>query len=160
MSEYQDLRENWKYRLPRAGIVNNSKFYCELKKGKSVLHIGCTDHLEIIDDKNKKSNYLHMKLGEYASVLRGVDINKEAIDNLGVFLHSVKKFMSSRSILAIGTPNALKIYNSFTVLKGYEKVNPDHRYLSTPVLESQASGVLRATLPDIRANLLNLFKCM
>ena len=52
----------------------------------------------------------------------------EHILNLGSFLKSIKKFMSSKSLLVIGTPNSFKLHSLFTVFKGYEEVNPDHKY--------------------------------
>lgn len=164
-----DPRTQWKWRLPLVKLVSNQDFYCKLVEGKTVLHIGCTDHKELIDIKIRKNEYLHIKLMEHAKILHGIDINKEAIDylkhkynitniyycdptqmkvssilncydiilipeviehilDLGSFLKSVKKFMSPKSLLVIGTPNSFKLHNLFTLLKGYEEVNPDHKY--------------------------------
>jgi len=165
-----DLRAKWKWRLPCAKMVNNHEFYCSIVHGKSVLHVGCTDHKEIIDIKIKRHEFLHLKLMEYAKIVHGIDINKKAIEYLctnyninniyycditqtslpdtllpfydiilipeviehvldvGSFLRAVKRFMVPQSWLIIGTPNGFKLHNLFTVLKGYEEVNPDHKY--------------------------------
>jgi SAM-dependent methyltransferase len=165
-----DPRTQWKWRLPPVKLVNNRDFYGNLVQGKTVLHIGCTDHKELIDIKMKNHEYLHVKLMEHARIIHGIDINKEAIDylrtkynitniyycdvtqpkipnellvsydivlipeviehilNLGNFLKSVRRFMSPKSLLVIGTPNTFKLHSFFTVLKGYEEVNPDHKY--------------------------------
>ena len=174
-----DPRTQWKWKLPNAGLVSNQDFYCSLVQGKSVLHVGCTDHKELIDIKIEQHSFLHLKLAEYAKVLHGIDINKGAIDylrtrynitnifysdltrdllpdslltaydiilipevvehisDLGSFLRAIKKFMSSESRLIIGTPNAFKLHNFFTVLKGYEEANPDHKiYFSQSTLKS------------------------
>jgi len=100
-----DARTRWKWRLPHVKLVNNHEFCCNLVKGKSVLHIGCTDHKELIDIKMENHGYLHVKLMKYA-----------------------KKFMSLKSLLVIGTPNSFKLHSFFTVLRGYEEINPDHKY--------------------------------
>ena len=165
-----DPRIQWKWKLPRAKIVNDHDFYCNLAQRKTILHIGCTDHKEIIDIKMKNHQYLHVKLMEHAKLVHGIDINKEAITylkdkyrianiyyyditrqgvpsdllksydlifipeviehvlHLSTFLKSVKKFMTPTSLLVIGTPNSLRFHNFFTVFKGYEEVNPDHKY--------------------------------
>lgn len=165
-----DPRRYWKWKLPHVKLVTRSNFYCNLVRGKTVLHVGCTDHKDLIDIKIKKHEYLHLKLMDYAKIIHGIDINKEAIDylklnyaidniyycdvmneqipdellqcydiilipeviehilNLGIFLESIKKFMSSKSLLVIGTPNSFKLHSLFTVFKGYEEVNPDHKY--------------------------------
>jgi len=165
-----DARTRWKWRLPHVKLVNNHEFCCNLVKGKSVLHIGCTDHKELIDIKMENHGYLHVKLMKYAKIVHGIDINKEAIGylrskydvtniyhcditqtkipnellpsydvvlipetiehilDLGSFLKSAKKFMSLKSLLVIGTPNSFKLHSFFTVLRGYEEINPDHKY--------------------------------
>lgn len=163
-------RRQWKWRLPQAKLVNNQNFYCNLVQKKTVLHVGCTDHRELIDIKIKEHQYLHLKLMQRAKLVHGVDINKEAIDylrnkydvtniyycditkeeipkellasydiilipeviehilDLCSFLKFVKKFMFPKSLLVIGTPNSFKLHNLFTVVKGYEEVNPDPKY--------------------------------
>lgn len=170
LSGISDPRTQWKWRLPCVKLVNNQDFYCNLVEKKTVLHIGCTDHKELIDIKIKNHEYLHLKLMQHAKLVHGIDTNKEAIGylrgeygvtniyycdvtqleipnellesydivlipeviehilNLGSFLKSIKKFMSSKSLLVIGTPNSFKLHSLFTVFKGYEEVNPDHKY--------------------------------
>jgi predicted TPR repeat methyltransferase len=165
-----DPRTQWKWKLPNAELVNDHEFYCNLAQGKKVLHIGCTDHKELIDIKISQHSFLHINLMKYAKVLHGIDINQEAIEylrikyditnicycditqnsfpdillpsydiilvpeviehilDLGSFLIAVKRFMSSESLLVIGTPNACRLHSLFTVFKGYEEVNPDHKY--------------------------------
>lgn len=174
-----DPRMRWKRKLPPVKLVNNQDFYCNLVRGKTVLHIGCADHKELIDIKMKNHEYLHVKLMEYARIVHGIDINKKAIDylrtkynitniyycevthpkipsellvsydivliseviehvlNPGSFLKSIKRFMSHKSLLAVGTPNAFKLHSFFTALKGYEEINPDHKcYFSYLTLKS------------------------
>lgn len=170
LQESMDPRRRWKWRLPPVKLVNNQDFYCNLVEGKTVLHIGCTDHKELIDIKIREHQYLHIKLMKHAKIVYGIDINKEAIDylkyrynitniyycditqttvpsdmlesydivlipeviehipDLGGFLKGIKKFMSLESLLVIGSPNSFRVHNLLTVFKGYEEINPDHRY--------------------------------
>jgi 2-polyprenyl-3-methyl-5-hydroxy-6-metoxy-1,4-benzoquinol methylase len=53
-----------------------------LVKGKSVLHVGCTDHLELIDMKIGHNTLLHQRLSEAASECLGVDIDAAATEHL------------------------------------------------------------------------------
>jgi 2-polyprenyl-3-methyl-5-hydroxy-6-metoxy-1,4-benzoquinol methylase len=50
----------------------------ELVRGKSVLHIGCTDHMEIIELKLQSNNLLHQRLSGVASACLGIDIDEKA----------------------------------------------------------------------------------
>jgi 2-polyprenyl-3-methyl-5-hydroxy-6-metoxy-1,4-benzoquinol methylase len=50
--------------------------YC---RGKRVLHLGCTDHLEIMDEKIKRNTWLHKLLTEVAAECIGLDNNQEAL---------------------------------------------------------------------------------
>ena len=51
-----------------------------LVKGKSVLHVGCCDHVEIIDEKRRNGLWLHDLLRAASSFCAGVDINAEGVD--------------------------------------------------------------------------------
>jgi hypothetical protein len=49
-------------------------------KGKRILHIGFTDHLEVIEHKIKYRLWLHALLMENAARCVGVDTNREAVE--------------------------------------------------------------------------------
>lgn len=48
-----------------------------LVKGKRILHVGCVDHLPLIDEKRKHNLWLHETLDRVADKCSGVDINVE-----------------------------------------------------------------------------------
>jgi hypothetical protein len=54
----------------------------ELVEGKNVLHIGCADHLELIENKIKNSDWLHGILSESSNVCLGIDTDEKAIGYL------------------------------------------------------------------------------
>ena len=54
----------------------------EAVKGKSVLHLGCCDHINLIDKKITDGTWLHSLLSKNAKECYGVDINKEAVEYL------------------------------------------------------------------------------
>lgn len=54
----------------------------ELCSGKSVLHIGCADHINLIDAKRNAGTWIHGYLSQISSKCIGIDINREAIDYL------------------------------------------------------------------------------
>ena len=49
---------------------------------KKVLHLGCTDHLDIINEKINNGKYLHRQLSFVSSQCWGLDINRQAVDHL------------------------------------------------------------------------------
>jgi len=51
-------------------IVNNTR----------VIHIGCCDHLPLIEEKIKKKRWLHKLLVENTQKCIGIDINQEAVE--------------------------------------------------------------------------------
>lgn len=52
----------------------------EICAGKDIIHVGCVDHIPLIEEKIKNNTWLHKLLTESASNCIGVDINKEGIE--------------------------------------------------------------------------------
>ena len=52
---------------------------CELVQGKTICHIGCTDHIPLIEQKIRNNQWLHAKLSKIATYCIGIDIDQEAI---------------------------------------------------------------------------------
>jgi len=50
--------------------------------GKRIIHMGCVDHLPIIEEKIKKNTWLHNRLVEKSEFCLGIDINEEGIDHM------------------------------------------------------------------------------
>lgn len=48
--------------------------------GKKVLHVGCCDHLDIIEWRRNNNSWLQGILDEVCDVVQGIDINNEAVD--------------------------------------------------------------------------------
>jgi hypothetical protein len=59
-------------------ISDRISLLCNLAKNKNVLHLGCLDHLPLIDSKISQNKWLHKELTRVASKCLGVDINEEA----------------------------------------------------------------------------------
>lgn len=62
----------------REDIPNRVVFLSKLMKGKRVIHLGCLDHLPLIDEKISRRQWLHKELTESAATCIGVDIDQEA----------------------------------------------------------------------------------
>jgi len=54
----------------------------ELTAGQSVLHVGCVDHLPLIDDKIAAGTWMHEVLTRSAARCGGIDVNAEGIEQL------------------------------------------------------------------------------
>lgn len=63
----------------KAPIPNRVSFLTELSKGKNILHLGCLDHLPLIDDKVRRNQWLHKELTTSALDCLGVDIDEETL---------------------------------------------------------------------------------
>lgn len=59
-------------------IPNRVDFLTELVKGKQVLHLGCLDHMNLIEEKILNGQWLHKRLTESAQECLGIDIDSEA----------------------------------------------------------------------------------
>lgn len=49
---------------------------------KKVIHIGCVDHIPLVEEKISKNTWLHKIISDVSTETIGVDINKEGIDFL------------------------------------------------------------------------------
>ncbi len=52
----------------------------DMVKGTKVIHIGCSDHIQIINEKIKTNTWLHKLLTDNSKKCIGIDIDKESID--------------------------------------------------------------------------------
>lgn len=71
-----------KFHVGRAGLISRNKLIMNIARGKKVLHIGCADHVPLIEKKRAEGRYLHDLVGSEASALIGADINHEAIEKM------------------------------------------------------------------------------
>ena len=53
-----------------------------LVKGRRVLHVGCCDHVQLIDKKRADGTWLHDIICRQAEFCIGVDINQQAVDHV------------------------------------------------------------------------------
>ena len=57
----------------------------DILKNKKVIHLGCTDHIELINYKMQQGQYLHTLLTCLCKKCIGVDINNDAINKVKEF---------------------------------------------------------------------------
>lgn len=57
-------------------------FLCEMASGKRVIHLGCCDHLPIIEKAIANGRWLHGKLAAKSATCVGLDIDEEAVTML------------------------------------------------------------------------------
>lgn len=77
----------------------------DIVDNKKVLHLGCTDHIELIEKKIASGLYLHSQLTHVTSKCLGIDINKEAVE----FLKN--KGINNIILKDITSPNIMEIKN-------------------------------------------------
>ncbi len=59
----------------------------EMVRGKNIIHLGCVDHLPLIQDKIARNIWLHARLVKSANRCLGIDLNKEGVEFLRNQLH-------------------------------------------------------------------------
>lgn len=69
------LPVSYSYKQP---IPNRVELLTQLSAGKKVIHLGCLDHLPLIDQKVQSGQWLHKRITEKAVKCIGIDINEEA----------------------------------------------------------------------------------
>jgi hypothetical protein len=65
---------------PYDTIFLRPDYLLDLFTNKKVIHLGCTDHIEIIQTKLNAGNYLHKLITYVSEKCLGIDINKQALD--------------------------------------------------------------------------------
>lgn len=65
---------------PYEQIMLCPDYLLQLFSEKKVIHLGCTDHLEIIQNKLDKGQYLHNLISFVSEKCVGIDINNQALD--------------------------------------------------------------------------------
>lgn len=61
-------------------IISREAAITEIIKGKKVIHIGCSDHIQIINDKIRNNTWLHKLITDNADECIGIDIDRESIE--------------------------------------------------------------------------------
>lgn len=64
----------------RNPVLSRLETLVELGRGKSVLHVGCCDHIQYIKDKLDRGLWLHKLISDSSSECLGVDIDSKAIN--------------------------------------------------------------------------------
>lgn len=90
--EFSDLYD---FKLDDNLLYSRLEQIIRIVSGKSVLHIGCCDHIPLIEKKILQRRWLHGLLEENCQNVLGVDINREAVD----FVNS-KKFVKDKVYFA------------------------------------------------------------
>lgn len=60
-------------------IATRMEYIAEIAANKKIIHVGCTDHIELIDRKIGKGRWLHSLLTQKTQECLGIDINEKAI---------------------------------------------------------------------------------
>lgn len=64
---------------PEKRIDNRLDYIIGYAAGKKVIHVGCVDHIPLIEKKIKDNLWLHKRIDEVAQKQIGIDINREGI---------------------------------------------------------------------------------
>ena len=64
---------------PEKEIDNRLDYIIRYATGKKVIHVGCVDHIPLIEEKIKNNQWLHKRIEEVAQKQVGIDINREGI---------------------------------------------------------------------------------
>ena len=85
----------FKFKKDNGNIVYRISYLEKLVFKKNIIHVGCLDHIPLVEDKIKRNQWLHKRLNESSQKCIGIDINKEGIEyvrKLGfdnIFYHDI-----------------------------------------------------------------------
>jgi len=69
-------------RKDKYAIISRESQITNIIKNKSVIHLGCSDHIQIIKSKIKDNKWLHKLLTDNAADCIGIDIDRESVGYL------------------------------------------------------------------------------
>jgi len=160
--EGEMLSNGHPFRIERSEVVRRNDLLVRLADGLVVLHVGCADHVELIQAKRETGSYLHDLLSGSAARVVGSDINEDALERMRqmgtVDLYSAGEVPSDLSFDLVLVPDVIEhIPNVGDFLEGlrqyacdvvittpnalrmhnrllftHELVNTDHRYWFSP----------------------------
>lgn len=61
-------------------IISRERAITDIIKNTAVVHIGCSDHIQVINDKIRNNIWLHKLITDNATNSIGIDIDKESIE--------------------------------------------------------------------------------
>lgn len=101
-------------------LISRNKLLAQLSDQKDVLHIGCADHIELIEEKRNNGSYLHDIIKKASKSLDGCDVNSDALEK-----------MRSFGISDLYTPDSIptKDYNLVLVPDVIEHIPNVHDFL-------------------------------
>lgn len=70
------------FHVRRSSFVDRATLIANLSRGKTVMHLGCADHVPLIAQKRADGSYLHDRISSVARRVVGVDTNAEALDEM------------------------------------------------------------------------------
>ncbi|MHC1706742.1 MAG: methyltransferase domain-containing protein [Bacteroidales bacterium] len=65
---------------PESSILGRFSYLENLARGKNIIHLGCCDHLPLIDEKIRRNSWMHGRLVSKAKYCLGIDIDPVSVD--------------------------------------------------------------------------------
>lgn len=75
----ESISNGHKIKVDWQKLVSRNTLLVDLCKEKTVLHLGCADHIDLIEKKRKRGNYLHDLIQSSAKKIVGCDVNENAL---------------------------------------------------------------------------------
>jgi hypothetical protein len=71
-----------RFSVDRSPVISREHLLVSLTKNKSVIHLGCADHIDLINEKRRSGRYLHDLVTASASRVVGIDTNAAALEQM------------------------------------------------------------------------------
>lgn len=117
-------------------IIGRNDLLARLCSGKSVLHVGCADHVEIIARRRADGTYLHDVLLGCSREVVGVDTNSEALNvmrSLGIKDVYTPDKLPARSWDVVLVPDVIEhVGNVAQFLADLGEIHADQFVFTTP----------------------------
>lgn len=123
--------------ISRNPVWDRNSLLVSMARDKNVLHMGCADHVELIEEKRQKGRYLHGLLAQSARYLAGTDVNRAAIAEMersGISgLYHVSELPPDQYFDVLLVPDVIEhVGNVEEFLVGLKKINAGKIVITTP----------------------------
>ncbi len=125
------------FRVTRSPVVERNSLLVSMVENKRVLHMGCADHIDLIEKKRKKGQYLHGLLESKASYLVGTDVNRDALSKMeksGISgLYHIDNLPENERFDILLVPDVIEhVGNVEEFLESLQKINATTIVITTP----------------------------
>lgn len=76
----ETFSNGYRMELENNPVYSRQETLLSILQGKTCIHVGCCDHIPLVEEKVRKNIWLHGELEKYCKNVIGIDIDQQAVD--------------------------------------------------------------------------------